>query len=248
MHPCIVIPVFNHGHGIGRVLESLRAPPQSCALPVLLIDDGSDADCAAILRALADAEPERLTLHRRERNGGKGAAVIDGLRLAQRLGFSHALQIDADGQHNSNDLPRFLATAEAHPQALITGIPVYDDSVPAIRLYGRYLSHVCVWINTLSLEIRDSLCGFRVYPLASTLALIDSEGAGKHMEFDCEILVRLHWRGVTVINLPTAVHYPNDGVSHFRLLRDNVLIAGMHARLFLGMLRRLPVLLRRRWR
>lgn len=243
MRPCIVIPVYNHGQGIGPVLEALRPH----GLPIILVDDGSDADCAELLRQLSAAAPEQLSLVRRARNGGKGAAVITGLREAGRRGFSHALQVDADGQHDLTDLPAFLRQARARPEALITGVPVYDRSVPKSRLYGRYLSHFWVWVNTLSLDIRDALCGFRVYPLAPTLALLDQERLGHHMEFDCEVLVRLHWRGVPIINLPTAVHYPNDGVSHFRLWRDNVLIAGMHTRLLLGMLKRLPTLLKRRW-
>lgn len=244
MRACIVIPVFNHGIAVARVLDEL-AP---FGLPVLLVDDGSEADCAARLRGLADATPDRITLLRRPRNGGKGAAVMDGLRRAFQEGFTHAVQLDADGQHEIGDLPRFLESADAHPQALITGTPVYDDSVPKARLYGRYLSHVWVWINTLSLDIRDSMCGFRVYPLASTMAVIEAENPGRHMEFDSEILIRLHWRGVPMINLPTRVRYPSDGISHFRLWRDNVLITGMHARLLAGMLWRLPRLLARRMR
>jgi len=243
MRPCIVIPVYNHGHGIGPVLEGLRHHH----LPVIMVDDGSDDGSDAILRQRVTADPNRLVLVRRAHNGGKGAAVITGLREAHRRGFSHALQVDADGQHDLADLPAFLRCAQQHPDALITGVPVYDDSVPKSRLYGRYLSHFWVWVNTLSLDIRDSLCGFRIYPLADTVALLDNERLGRHMEFDCEVLVRLHWRGVPIINLPTAVHYPADGVSHFRLCRDNLLIAGMHTRLFLGMLRRLPTILKRRW-
>ncbi len=118
-----------------------------------------------------------------------------GFRGAARRGFDHVLQIDADGQHDAADLPRFAALAEAHPDAVICGTPVYDESVPKGRLYGRYLTHVWVWINTLSFAIRDSMCGFRVYPLAPVLALIDAVEIGRRMDFDVEILVRLHWRG-----------------------------------------------------
>lgn len=246
MRACIIIPVFNHGDGVARVLDDLAG----YAVPVILVDDGSEPDCARRLRELARADPDRLTLLRREHNGGKGAAVMDGLRRAQAQGCSHALQIDADGQHDASDLPRFLDTAAAHPTALITGTPIFDESVPRSRLYGRYLSHVCVWLNTLSLDIRDSMCGLRVYPLDTTVAVIEREHPGHHMEFDIEILVRLHWRGVPVINLPTRVHYPSDGISHFRLWRDNLLIARTHARLLAGMLWRLPgrLLNRRRHR
>jgi hypothetical protein len=103
-----------------------------------------------------------------------------------------------------------------------------------------------VWINTLSLEIRDAMCGFRVYPIAPTLALADRVRLGKRMEFDAEVIVRLFWEGVPVVNLPTPVTYRLDNVSHFRLWRDNLRISGKHARLFFGMLVRLPRLLLRR--
>lgn len=234
----VVIPVYNHEHAIGAVVEKV----QTYGLPVLLVDDGSKPSCAAVLDELA--KRDGVVLFRRTQNGGKGAAVMSGLREAKRLGFTHAVQIDADGQHALSDLPRFLETAEAHPLALVSGVPQYDASVPKGRLYARYLTHIWVWINTLSFAIRDSMCGFRVYPLDATLAAI-VPGIGKRMDFDPEIAVRLVWRGVEVINLPTAVTYPTDGVSHFDALWDNVRISGMHARLFFGMLLRLPLLL---WR
>ena len=156
------------------------------------------------------------------------------------------LQIDADGQHDPADIPRFLARARAHPDDVVCGVPRYDASVPKGRLYGRYLTHVWVWINTLSFAIRDSMCGFRVYPLPPVLRLMDEETIGLRMDFDVEVLVRLFWRGIVVHNLPTRVTYPLDGVSHFDVWRDNVRISRMHARLFFGMLRRLPRLLVRR--
>jgi hypothetical protein len=171
--------------------------------------------------------------------------MLAGFREAARLGASHVLQIDADGQHDATDIPRFLQAAQAAPDAVINGAPVYDASVPKGRLYGRYLTHVWVWINTLSFAIRDSMCGFRVYPLAPVLKLIDEEFVGQRMDFDPEIVVRLHWRGVGIENLATPVRYPSDGVSHFDVWRDNVRISRMHTRLFFGMLRRLPRLARR---
>ena len=117
--------------------------------------------------------------------------------------------------------------------------------MPKGRLYGRYLTHVWVWINTLSLAIKDSMCGFRVYPLVRTLAAI-VPSIGKRMDFDPEIAVRLVWAGTQVVNLPTRVTYPADGVSHFDVWRDNLRISAMHTRLFFGMLWRLPGLLWRR--
>ena len=237
--PCALIPVYNHGRTVAAVARGLRAQ----GLPCVLIDDGSEPDCAAVLDALA-REPG-MHLVRRSANGGKGMAMLDGFRAADKLGYSHALQIDADGQHDAGDIPRFVQRAQEHPEAVICGVPIYDDSVPKARLYGRYLTHVWVWINTLSLSIIDSMCGFRVYPLPATLAVIDRERIGSRMDFDTEILVRMYWRGVAVVNEKTRVRYPEDGVSHFRPWQDNVAISKMHARLFFGMLWRLPRLL---WR
>lgn len=243
MHnPCAVIPVYNHETAITTVIEALLAQ----GLPCILVDDASSKACAAVLDVLA--ERERVYLVRLTANQGKGGAVMTGLREAARLGFSHALQVDADGQHDLRDVGRFIEESRAHPQALICGYPLYDASVPKGRLYARYLTHVMVWINSLSLQIRDSMCGFRVYPLEPTLAVIDSARIGRRMDFDSDILVRLSWRNQPMRWLQTRVHYPLDGVSHFRLLHDNVLISSMHTRLFFGMLLRSPVILWRRWR
>ncbi len=240
--PLVVIPVYDHEHAIGAVVQGVRAS----GLPCLLVDDGSHLACAQVLQALAQAHPDQVTLLRFELNQGKGGAMLAGFAEAARRGHTHVLQIDADGQHDPADIPRFVALALQHPQAVICGIPVYDDSVPKARLYGRYATHIWVWINTLSLQIRDSMCGFRLYPLDTVTRLVGEETIGRRMDFDSEILVRLFWRGVRVISLPTRVTYPSDGVSHFDVWRDNVRISRMHTRLFFGMLRRAPRLLWRR--
>lgn len=239
--PVAVVPVYNHPTTIAAVARQIL----SHGLRVILVDDGSDIVCARTLQALTAAHPEALTLLRLPFNQGKGAAMVAGFREAAARGHSHVLQIDADGQHAGADIPLFLARARAHPLAVVAGCPVYDDSVPRGRLYGRYATHVWVWINTLSFDIRDSMCGFRVYPLSSLLPLLDAVRIGRRMDFDSDVIVRLHWRGVPVLNQPTRVTYPQDGISHFRMGRDNVRISAMHARLFFGMLWRAPLLL---WR
>lgn len=242
--PVVVVPVYNHPDTIaGTVQGVLRA-----GLQCILVDDGSESGCASVLDALAQEHASRVSLVRLPLNQGKGGAMMAGMRHAAAQGYSHVVQIDADGQHAVDDIPAFVALAQAHPQAMVCGAPLYDDRVPKVRLYGRYLTHVWVWINTLSLDIEDSMCGFRVYPLPATLAVLDSQAIGKRMEFDMEILVHLHWRGVPFLTRRTAVTYPQDGISHFRVWRDNVLISGMHARLFAGMLLRSPVLLGRKLR
>jgi len=243
MRLCAVVPVYNHERAVAGTLDALRAH----GLTVILVDDGSSAACAAELRRLAAADPD-VRLVRLQENQGKGGAVMAGLAAAAEAGFSHALQIDADGQHDPADLPQFITAAAAEPESLICGKPRFDMSIPRHRLYLRYLTHAMVWLNTLSFDIPDSMCGLRVYPLAVVLPVIEADKPGRRMDFDVEILVRLHWRAVEMRWIPAGVRYPQDGLSHFRLVQDNWLITLMHIRLFLGMLWRSPVLLARRVR
>jgi len=238
---CAVIPVYDHEQAVGRVLAAVRA----AGLPCFLVDDGSGPACAHELQRLAGLHPG-TTLLRLPQNRGKGAAVVAGFDAAGAAGYTHALQIDADGQHALADIGRFLAAARAEPRALVCGRAVFDASIPPLRRYGRYLTHGMVWLNTLSFAIRDSLCGFRVYPLGPVLALAAAEHVGERMDFDVEIIVRLYWRGVPLTWIDTAVTYPLDGVSHFRMVRDNLRMVALQTRLTGGMLLRLPRLLRGR--
>ena len=235
MQVALVIPNYNHVVAIEATLEKLA----HLELPCYLVNDGSDDVTRHLLTSLAQRYSWVTLLHH-PFNRGKGAAVTTGLRAAYRDGYSHALQVDADGQHNLDDIPAMLNQATEDPEALISGLPQYDESVPKIRFYARYLTHFWVWIETLSFDIQDSMCGFRVYPLAVTEQLFLTTALGERMDFDTEIMVRLHWQGVRVIHLPTRVIYPEDGISHFQGLWDNVRISAMHTRLFFGMLRRLP--------
>ncbi len=244
MKYCIIIPVYNHEIAIVEVVEKLR----SYKLPCILVNDGSSDSCSKVLMQIADAEKSWVTLYQREQNGGKGAAVQDGLNLAIMGGFSHAIQIDADGQHKLEDITRFLKASQAEPDKLILGQPYFDQSVPKKRLYGRVLTNVWIWINTLSFAIADGMCGFRCYPLAAVEKLQQWVKLSQRMDFDIEIAVRLYWQGVDVVNIPTEVQYPLDGLSHFKLLLDNVLISRIHALLFFGMLIRSPLLLLRRFK
>ncbi len=240
MKTCAIVPVYQHVNTVGAVLDALRA----AGLPCIVIDDGNDEQDAGKLRDIV-AKRTAVELLRLPQNEGKGSALQAGLLAAGERGYTHALQIDADGQHDTADIGRFLEAARAHPGDMIYGVPIYDESVPRARLYGRYATHVWVWINTLSLDIRDSMCGFRVYPLAPTLRLLQKQRLPARMEFDTESMVRLHWRGVGFRAVPTRVVYPAGGLSHFRMLPDNLKISWMHTRLFFGMLARLPLLL---WR
>ena len=239
MKYCVVIPVYNHPDYIADLLQYLL-PFQ---LPIILVNDGSEASCTALLRQLA-SENERIILLEHAYNQGKGQAVMTALAHAHRLNLSHALQIDADGQHDWQDIAKFIELSQQHPQAMLIGKPQFDQSVPKKRLYGRYATHIWVWINSLSFEIQDSMCGFRIYPLAQTMHILQNNKFQARMGFDSEILVRLKWENVAFINVPTRVIYPEHGISHFNVWRDNLGISQTHARLFAGMLLRLPKLLK----
>lgn len=246
---CLVIPFYNHAGSIAQVVRELQPLELRC----YLVNDGSSADCEPVLNELAASNAGWLRVINYQPNQGKGMAVMTGLEAAYRDGYTHALQIDADGQHRVSDVQVLLKLSQQNPRAMITGYAVYDASVPKSRLYGRYATHIWVWINTLSLQIRDSMCGLRAYPLAPTMAVLHQARRawllriGKRMSFDIEILVHLYWRGVRIINVPVPVTYPLDGVSHFKVLRDNVQISAAHTRMFFGMLLHAPWLLARSW-
>ncbi|MDR1275173.1 MAG: glycosyltransferase family 2 protein [Candidatus Accumulibacter sp.] len=232
---CFLIPIFNHWKSIRATVESLFRYGDD----VYIVDDGSDARTQAVLKEIAADFPS-VRLIRLPENRGKGAALMRGMREALRDGFTHALQIDADGQHDPGDVPRFIALSRENPDALVCGRPLYDESVPKKRLYGRRITHFWVGVETLRFRVPDSMCGFRVYPLASACRLIERVRLPERMSFDVEILVRMLWEGTPAREVPTRVVYPPEGVSHFDMLRDNLGISWAHARLFAGMLWRAP--------
>lgn len=221
---CAVIPTYDNPRTIRAVVERVRDH-----LPdVLVVDDGSGAEGREAVAALS--RDGLAHVHVRQGNGGKGAAVKDGFRRARALGFTHALQVDADGQHDLADLPRFLEAARRHPEALVLGEPVFDASAPRARVRGHRFCRFWTTLATGGPVIRDALCGYRVYPLDPTLRV----PCGDRMEFDVEVAIRLVWAGCPVVNLPTRVRYlsaEEGGVSHFRLFRDNVRIVSRHVRL-----------------
>jgi glycosyltransferase involved in cell wall biosynthesis len=228
---CAVVPTLDNPRTIRRVVEKVRAH-----VPVIVVDDGSGPEARAVLAALA--EEGLADVVRRPARGGKGAAVKDGFRRARELGFTHAVQIDADDQHDVADLPRFLAAAQADPEALVLGEPIFDASAPRVRVRGHGICRFWTEVATGGRVIGDGLCGYRVYPLEAALRTPCGDG----MEFDVEIAIRMVWSGCPAVNVPTRVRYlcaEEGGVSHFRLWRDNVRIVSRHFRLcVIALLRR----------
>lgn len=230
--PVVIIPHYQHADKIAKVIDLLQAH----ALPVIVIDDGSDASSQAQLQQLAQEKGIFLQLN--AQNAGKGAVVKQAFKLAQEQGYTHAIQVDADGQHQIDDVLKFITLAKTNPQALICGLPLYGADAPKSRLYGRKITNFWNMINTWSLDLADGMCGFRLYPLASINPLVESSHIGNRMDFDTEILVRSHWEQIPLLWVETPVIYNQDGSSHFRAWADNWLISKMHARLFFGMLGR----------
>lgn len=243
----VLIPSYNPGN---KVFETVRGAREQWS-PVWVVVDGSTDGTPSALQEMARTDPGLRVLIR-ERNGGKGAAVLDGLTEAAAQGFTHVLTMDSDGQHPADRIGAFMAASLEAPAAMILGAPVFDATAPSIRVKGRRISNWWANVETLWAGIQDSLFGFRVYPVAPLLRLMRSSRWMRRFDFDVEAVVRLSWAGVPVRNLPAAVRYftpAEGGVSHFNYWRDNVLLSSMHSRLFFGFLIRLPYLLVRRvWR
>jgi glycosyltransferase involved in cell wall biosynthesis len=240
----VLIPSYNPGARLAQVVRAARAQWD----PVWVVVDGSTDGSAALLTELARGDPGLRVLVR-EHNGGKGAALLDGLTAARAQGFTHALAMDSDGQHPADCIRPFMSASLAEPEAMILGAPVFDATAPRIRLRGRRVANWWTNLETLWAGIADTLFGFRVYPIAPLIAVMQRTRWMRRFDFDAEAVVRLSWRGLPVCNLPAPCRYftpAEGGVSHFHYWRDNVLLTWMYTRLFLGFLLRLPMLIARR--
>lgn len=215
-------------------------------MPLIVVDDASPTPVLDALAEMLHKQAPASTLVRHDQNQGKGGAVMTGLRQAYAEGFTHALQIDADGQHDPAGIPALVEAGRENPDSLICGKPVFDNDISTLRYYARYITLSLSWVETLSTDIRDALCGFRLYPLARTIEILDGCKLGSRMAFDPEILVRAVWAGIPLQYVPVRVEYPEGGKSHFRYIVDNIEISWMHIRLIFGMLFRIPRLVRNR--
>ena len=222
---CAVVPTYDNPATVRKVVERIHAH-----LPdVIVVDDGS---AEAGRQACLDLRRDGLaTVHRIGKNSGKGVAVHKGMLEASKAGFSHAFQIDADGQHDLDEIPKFLSAARKSPDQAVFGSPIYDDSAPSVRRVGRKITRFWVDIETGRGVIEDAMVGFRVYPLAQTLEL---PLRAHRMSFDVEVAVLLAWSGVRVLNLPVKIRYlsvDEGGRSHFRPVLDNLRLSWLHSRL-----------------
>lgn len=223
--PCGLVPTYNNPDTVRSVVERVREHIQD----VIVVDDGSNAETRKVCEAIA---AEGLAIvHHRAKNGGKGAAVKSGFVVALANGFTHVMQVDADGQHDLTEIPTFLAAAADAPDTLVLGYPVYDDSAPKNRLAARKFTKFWVDLEAGKGRIGDAMVGFRVYPVAAAIA---ANARGNWMDFDIEIAVRMAWTRMPILNLPVAVRYhtaEEGGVSHFRPFADNLRFSWLHSRL-----------------
>ena len=240
----VLIPSYDTGERVYQTVREARAQWQ----PVWVVVDGSTDGTAEGLQRLAAADPG-LRVFVLPHNQGKGAAVLHGLQQAQAEGYTHALTMDADGQHPADLIPAFMRASAARPEVMVLGRPVFDASAPLLRVRGRKVSNAWTNLETLGAGVADSLYGFRVYPVAPLVAVMQGQRWMRRFDFDTEAVVRLAWRGVKPVNVDAPVKYlrPEEGgVSHFRYGRDNVLLTWMHTRLMIGFVLRLPLLLWKR--
>jgi glycosyltransferase involved in cell wall biosynthesis len=236
-----LIPVYRHGVTACSLAERLA----TFGLPIIIVDDGNDAETQTLLVRCA-AKTQGITLVSLKKNTGKGGAVCAGIRKAAELELTHILQIDADGQHDYSKAAFFLEESARYPDNIICGYPEFDETAPKGRVTGRKISNFWASVVTLSTELKDVLCGFRVYPVNKSLRITKSLFLDKRMGFDPEIMVRLYWSNVLPVFYPIKVSYPQDGVSNFHMVKDNIRISFMFSRLFIGMILRLPLLLARK--
>ena len=239
-NPCILIPVYRHGKACTEVVEQIL----QYNIPVILVDDGNAEETKTYLRQIKEkhGEIELVTL---AKNQGKGGAFKAGVIRAKELGYSHILQLDADGQHESSKIPFFIEKAKASPDKMICGYPEYDETAPGHRKGGHKFANTWCAIVTWSGKIVDAMCGFRIYPAESTYRFVTRRSFDKRMGFDTEILVQLMQSGVDVEFYPVKVTYPSDGISNFHAFRDNVRISWVFTKLCLKMFVLSPFML---WR
>jgi glycosyltransferase involved in cell wall biosynthesis len=230
----VLMPSYNTGPRLRDTVATALAQWN----PVWVVLDGSTDGSEALLREMAAANPA-LRIILRDRNGGKGAAVLTGVNAALEAGFTHVLTMDADGQHPASLIPQFMASSMASPAALVLGRPVFGPEVPLERLHGRKLSVGLARLEILGPGIDDPLFGFRVYPARELKRALDSTRRARGFDFDPEVAVRMFWAGVPTVNLPAPCRYiakAEGGVSHFHYVRDNLKLIWLHTRLLTQLL------------
>lgn len=224
---CIIIPTYNNAGTIRQVVvDACRI----CA-NVIVVNDGSTDDTSEILTTL----PSTTTVVSYAKNKGKGHALVEGFRKAKELGFTHAVTMDADGQHFADDIPLLVKAMKKNPDAIIVGSRnLTEENMPPQNTFANRFSNFWFRLQT-GIDLPDTQSGFRLYPLASLkgLSLITSR-----YEAELELMVFAAWAGVSVLSVPVRVYYPpaEERVSHFRPVYDFFRISVLNTVLCIGAL------------
>ena len=225
----VLIPSFNTGPILEKVVKAaVEAHPH-----IKLLIDGSTDGSFQHLKSLEANYPEFELIHY-EKNCGKGATLLKGAIKAKEDGYTHVVSMDSDGQHPASFLPNLVQTASNNPSSIIMGNPVFDETVPEIRLQGRKLTIGMTDFESGWVGLGDTLYGFRCYPVDGFLKAFSRTHFARGYDFDPEIAVRMFWAGSNPIQIPIPVRYLTEeegGVSHFHYLRDNVKLTFLHFRL-----------------
>jgi len=202
----IVIPAYNHGAQVRKVVEKCL----QFRLPVVVVDDGSTDSTPDVLASFSG-----ITVIRHKKNQGKGVSLLTGFAAVLQLA-DWAITIDADGQHDPEDILSLTRAVPGGQRPLVIGrrAEMGHKNVPWTSLWGRRFANFWVWASC-GRWLSDSQSGFRIYPLPETLHLGTK---AERFQFEVEVLVRAVWRGIPIIEAPVHAIYgpPEERVSHFR--------------------------------
>ncbi len=225
----IVIPVYNHASTLRDVVtRSLKVHDR-----VMVVDDGSSDGGVDTLEGL------EVDIVRHSKNLGKGVAILSAAKKALRSGMTHMVTVDADGQHDPDDLRHFIPELEAHPDAIIVGKRDFHGAyVPASSRVGRAISNFWLRVET-GRSLGDAQSGFRAYPIALFEHLNLRE---RRYSFEIEVLVKAAWAGIELREVDISIYYPSpaERVSHFHLFWDNLRLSLLNARLIMRAVIPLP--------
>ncbi len=216
----LVIPIFNHGSGLLQVLPGIS---QACK-NILIVDDGSDEKIDSENISRKDAI---FICH--EKNMGKGAAIMTAAKFISKSGGDYMITIDADGQHAPSDINLFIELiGKCEERRVIIGNRDFSSAtIPLASRFGRLISNIMVYLET-GKWIPDTQSGFRAYPME---LFRKTDCKSSRYDFETEILTKAILAGFTTESVSISVTYPKNRISHFKLLRDNMLFTVLHAKL-----------------